>query len=71
MKPNFKKVYNCFLNCAIIYYVKVIFINPKGRIPRVYPWMNGNSSKGRRAWLEMWKGATSFPVGFPLIKLII
>ena len=42
------------------------FINPKGRIPRVYPWMNGNSPEGRRARLEMWKGATDLSVGFPL-----
>jgi len=38
------------------------FINPKGRIPRVYPWMNGNSPEGRRAGLEIWKGATGFPL---------
>ncbi|PKP60497.1 hypothetical protein CVT91_05045 [Candidatus Atribacteria bacterium HGW-Atribacteria-1] len=41
------------------------FINPKGRIPRVYPWMNVNSPEGRRARLEMWKGATGLPVAFP------
>ena len=47
------------------------FIDPKGRIPRVYPWMNGNSPKGRRAWLEMWEGATGLPVGFPMIVISI
>ena len=41
------------------------FINPKSRIPRVYPWMNVNSPEERRAQLEMWKGATGLPVGFP------
>jgi len=28
--------------------------------------MNGNSPEGRQAQLEMWKGATGLPVGFPL-----
>jgi len=41
------------------------FIKPKGRIPWVYPWMNENSPEGRRAWLEMWKGAMGLPMGFP------
>ena len=46
------------------------FINPKGRIPRVYPWMNGNSPEGRRAKLESGKGATGKPVGFPQNKFL-
>jgi len=31
--------------------------------------MNVNSPEGRRARLEMWKGATGLPVGFPLDHL--
>ena len=29
------------------------FINPKGRIPRACPWMNGISHEGRQAKLEL------------------
>jgi hypothetical protein len=28
--------------------------------------MNVNSSEGRRAWLEMWKGTMGLSMGFPL-----
>ena len=35
------------VNC--IYIMICIFINPRGRIPRVYPWMNVNSPEGRRS----------------------
>jgi hypothetical protein len=52
-------------NLCITEFFDIFFINPKGRIPWVYPWMNGNSPEGRRAWLEMWKGAMGLPMGFP------
>jgi phosphoglycerate dehydrogenase-like enzyme len=49
---------------------KGAFINPKGRIPRVYPWMNVKiRPKGVEQSSKSGKGAMGLTVGFPLLML--
>ena len=64
------------LECSnkIVYLVKyssLAFINPKGRMPRVYPWMNGNSPECVELGSRNVERCHRLARGFPLMVSVV